>query len=148
MTEHNIEQVCVGGVVVRRHASRNEVCLILRDRHGPRTWNLPKGHVEPGEELSGTALREVREETGLSGHIVKTLPSIHYEFTLPGDLHRYAKTVHFFLIRFSEGDTRAHDAEALEVRWVPIEEAITMLEHENEQNVLRAARTILAQQSS
>ena len=47
-----------GGLVVNR---RGDYLLIRRDG----LWDLPKGHQEPGEDISVTALREVQEETGV-----------------------------------------------------------------------------------
>lgn len=117
---------------------------MLRERHGPPVWNLPKGHVELGEELSVAALREVREETGLSGRIVAPLRPIRYRFRLPGDSAIYAKTVHFFLMRAVSGTTGQHDAEVLQARWMPLSQALVQLAHENERRVLRRAQRLLA----
>ena len=143
MAHRDVRQTSAGGVVVRRLAGREEVCLILRDRHGARTWNLPKGHVEAGEGVKATALREVREETGLTGDIVASLSSIQYRFRLKGDSKTYAKTVHFFLIQFTDGDLSAHDTEVLEARWMSFDEAFAQLQHESEREVLREAQRIL-----
>ncbi len=49
-----------GGLVSNR---RGDYLLIRRNG----LWDLPKGHQEDGEDLGTTALREVREETGISG---------------------------------------------------------------------------------
>ena len=143
MVDHDVQQVSAGGVVVRHQADRDEVCLILRDRHGPRAWNLPKGHVERGEEVTAAALREVREETGLTGRILAPLTPISYRFSLKGDPTTYAKTVHFFLMRFADGDLSDHDAEVLEARWMSLDEALAQLEHENERDVVREARRMI-----
>ncbi|HXT19293.1 MAG TPA: NUDIX domain-containing protein, partial [Thermoanaerobaculia bacterium] len=66
-----------GGLVVRG----GEVLLIA-----PRAgrWQLPKGHVEPGEAPTEAAVREVREETGVSARVVDTLPSIDYSYEVDG----------------------------------------------------------------
>lgn len=48
-----------GGLVSNR---RGDYLLIRRDG----MWDLPKGHQDPGEEIQTTAIREVREETGLT----------------------------------------------------------------------------------
>ena len=48
-----------GGLVSNR---RGDYLLISRNG----LWDLPKGHQDPGEDISVTALREVSEETGIS----------------------------------------------------------------------------------
>ena len=63
--------------------------LLIRDPYGK--WGLPKGHVENGESSREAALREVREETGLT-HLDPgpSLGSIDWYFRLKGDLvHKF-----------------------------------------------------------
>ncbi|HEX9792750.1 MAG TPA: NUDIX domain-containing protein [Planctomycetota bacterium] len=57
--------VYAAGVVIwRRREGKTEFLLLRNARHG--TWGFAKGHREPGEDLTATALRELREETGLA----------------------------------------------------------------------------------
>lgn len=50
--------------------------LLIRDRQG--YWVFPKGHTDPGETLEQTALREVLEETGISGQIITRIGQSQY----------------------------------------------------------------------
>ena len=143
MTSPISQQVSAGGVIVRRAQGRCEVCLILRDRHG-RAWGLPKGHVEAGEDPAATAMREVREETGLMGEILHPLDTIAYQFREPERGHRVAKTVHFFLMCSTGGRLDDHDAETVEARWLPLDEAVATVTYENERRVLEQAKQLLA----
>ena len=52
--------------------------LMLRKLNGD--WVLPKGKVESGESTEQTALREVREETGVKGRIIEFLGETNYKF--------------------------------------------------------------------
>ena len=66
-----------------------------------RVLALPKGHIEPGESGAETAVREVREETGVDGRLVEKLDDIRYWYTRDGA--RVLKVVSFFLLSYRSG---------------------------------------------
>lgn len=68
--EHNPmkEEKSCGAVLLRRESKGLEV-LLVRHRNGSH-WSFPKGHVEQGEQERQTALREIREETGLEARLL------------------------------------------------------------------------------
>lgn len=137
-----VREISSGGIVYRRSEGITEVALIrVRDR-----WCLPKGQVEEGEGLVETALREVREETGLEGKMVEKLGDITYWFsnrTKEGESIRIFKRVYFYLLRYLKGDVREHDVEVEEARWVPIEAAVKKLAYRTEREMMRKAIAIL-----
>ena len=124
-----------GGVVVRRGAAGPEVVLAGRIADG--SWVFPKGTPDPGETVEETALREVREETGLAVRIIRPLGSMEYWFAAGGE--RVHKVVHFFVMEATGGDLAHHDAEYDVVRWVPAAEARLMLTFETYRGVLDRA---------
>jgi 8-oxo-dGTP pyrophosphatase MutT (NUDIX family) len=131
-------QLSAGGVVCRRNpAGAIEVALIAT--HEGERWGLPKGLVEKGEALEETALREVREETGLEAEIVKRLEPIEYWYWWDegGQKVRYHKKVYYFLMAYRGGDVAQHDFEVEDVRWFPLDEAIERASHRTEREVLR-----------
>src|SRR6185437_5033683 len=102
------QAVSAGGVVYRRGERGAEVLLCGRGAEG--LWALPKGTPEYGETLAQTALREVREETGVGATIEGSLGSIDYSFSRPAQHVRFDKTVHHFLMRpDGSGATEQHD---------------------------------------
>ena len=101
------------------------------------TWTLPKGTPDAGETIEETALREVGEETGLEVRIVAQLPSIEYAFVQDGT--RIHKTVHYFLMEPTGGDLDQHDHEFERVRWVPFEEAGSLLSFATERELVATA---------
>lgn len=127
--------VSAGGVVYRYNKGALEV--VLCGRKEPPTWNLPKGTPEPGETLEDTALREVREETGLSVIAKRRIGLVRYWFTR--DNVRYHKTVHFYLMETNGGSTDAHDPEFDFVEWFPVEEACRKLTFKNEIRMVQRA---------
>ena len=133
--------VSSGGVIFRTVNGQFEVALISRGK----VWCLPKGLIEQGETAEETALREVKEETGLEGEIVKKVGGISYSFFRG---KRYFKTVHFYLLKRIGGSVENHDFEADRVTWVPISEAFQVLTYVNEREILRKVEGMLKRESN
>lgn len=136
-------ELSAGGVVFRHKDGAIEVALI--SVRGGKVWGLPKGHVEDGENLVRTAHREVKEETGLDGKIICKIGHIEYFFTFKAEAEsrRIFKIVYFFLMEFTGGDTSKHDAEVVDARWFPIDEAIGLMRYEDEKEIIRKAKGLL-----
>ena len=107
-------------------------------------WSLAKGTPDAGETMEETALREVREETGLDVEMQAPIKSIDYWFADRGGDVRYHKTVHFYLMVPVGGDTRLHDPEFDVVEWFPSERALEVLQYVNEVDVLRRALELIS----
>ena len=131
-----------GGIVVRfvDGAPQIVVGIRRREREG-MTWTLPKGTPISGESVEETAVREVSEETGLEVRITGPLSSIEYTFVQSGA--RIHKTVHYFLMEPTGGDLSRHDHEFVDVRWLGLPEAESVLTFQTERAlVVRAAEAI------
>lgn len=145
----HVKAVSAGGLVCRRYGDVVEALLCARARPGhrggdnPLTWRLPKGTPEPGETVTETARREVQEETGVHVNVLAPITSIRYFFVGHDDGVRYDKTVHFYLMEPRGGSTADHDAEFDVVEWLSYEQALELLEYDNERNVLEAARSLV-----
>jgi 8-oxo-dGTP pyrophosphatase MutT (NUDIX family) len=137
------EQVSAGGAVVRGEKGSAEVVIISVG--GQNRWQLPKGLVEKGEEPEVTAVREAREEAGVDSEVVQHLETIEYWYAGldAGERVRFHKRVHFYLLRYVAGDTRDHDHEVNEARWVPIGDATLQLTFANERRVMERARDLV-----
>ena len=128
--------VSAGGIVFRRAEEGIEIVLVGRTPE--RLWALPKGTPNPGETLEETALREVREETGLEVRILDTVGQVEYWYTAP-DGERVQKTVHYYLMEPIGGDTANHDHEFDVVTWRHLSEAERLLTHRNQLPMLHRA---------
>jgi 8-oxo-dGTP pyrophosphatase MutT (NUDIX family) len=117
-----------------------EMVLVGYPREG--IWVLPKGTPSEGESPTQTALREVREETGIHSRIIGDLGSIEYWFARKGV--RFHKEVAHFLMLAMGGDVSLHDHEYDEARWFPLADALRTLTHENEAQVVRRAEPLIA----
>jgi 8-oxo-dGTP pyrophosphatase MutT (NUDIX family) len=105
---------------------------------------LPKGLVDPGEKALEAALREVREETGITAVPVVKLGDIKYMYVRSwGDGERVFKIVSFYLLRYESGriDNIADDMriEVARARWVRLEDAPRLLAYKGEKQMARQA---------
>jgi len=123
-------EVSAGGVVLRK-----ERMVLLARRN--EDWQFPKGQVEKGERIEETAVREVREETGIEARIIKPLGRINYWYYREG--RRIYKTVHFFLMEAVKENMERRDSEMDEVRWFNLEDAIKKISYRNERDILEGA---------
>jgi ADP-ribose pyrophosphatase YjhB (NUDIX family) len=121
-----------GGVIYRTGESGLEVALIATQQAS--RWGLPKGHVRRGETAEAAAVREIAEETGLSGCIECYLATIEYWFRAGSTrIHKY---VDLFLVRYTDGALVPQQAEVDDARWFPLEEAIALASFARERDVL------------
>jgi 8-oxo-dGTP pyrophosphatase MutT (NUDIX family) len=135
-------EVSSGGVVYRRTDDGIEVVLASRrTRRGQLAWGLAKGGIETGESREVAAIREVREETGLTAEIEADLGDTKYMYVW--DDIRIRKTVHFFLMRYTGGDVEDRDDEMEEIRWFPMERAIKRAAYRGERDMLVKASELL-----
>lgn len=137
------EQVSAGGVVFRGDKGTVEVVIVSVG--GQNRWQLPKGMVEKGESPETAAVREAREEAGVSSEVVQLIETVEYWYAgLDNGIRvRFHKRVHFYLLRYLSGDTKDHDWEVNEARWVLIDDAASQLAFDNERRVMKRARELV-----
>jgi 8-oxo-dGTP pyrophosphatase MutT (NUDIX family) len=111
--------------------------LLVQATDSPDEWVLPKGHIEPNEDLQETAQREVLEETGVRSQIRRELDDI--SLVTSGEHIR----VRFYLMeKIGEGvpkDNREH-------HWLPLKDAIDKASYDETRTLLKIADNFLASQ--
>jgi 8-oxo-dGTP pyrophosphatase MutT (NUDIX family) len=137
-------QRSAGGVVFRRRGPRIEVALISVGSKS--RWQLPKGLIDSGESPEATAVREVREETGVEAQLLGPIDQVEYWYfaTERGERVRFHKFVDFYLLRYLSGDVSDHDREVNEARWMEIAEAQKALAFKSERQVVARAAQLIA----
>jgi len=121
-----------GGVVFRETGGTVEIAVIHRDRYDD--WSLPKGKLRTGEQLLAGAVREVREETGVTVLPQVKLPGARY---LTGEPDT-EKTVDFWSMRAVSESAHTAIDEVDDVRWVPVPEADRILTYAHDRGTVAA----------
>jgi 8-oxo-dGTP pyrophosphatase MutT (NUDIX family) len=133
-----------GGILYKKNDDSVQVVLVKRLRkNGQAVWCIPKGKAEDGETVFETALREVREETGMYGAIKEDLGKIGYWFHDKENGVKINKTVRFFLMEYISGNSEDHDNEVEEVRWFSLDQALSSMSYDSEKDILKRSKDIL-----
>ncbi len=130
-----MEATSCGGVVI----FRGKILLLYKNyRNKYDGWVLPKGTVEEGETFEETALREVKEESGAIGQIVKYVGKSEYTFNVPGDI--VEKSVHWYLMMGNSYYSKPQKEEFFtDSGFYKYHEAIHLLKFANEKQILEQA---------
>ena len=147
-----------GGVVVRQKDGQWWVAVIQpTGREGPKkkagrgkqpsgkpVLTLPKGLIDPGEKPEETAVREVREETGIEAERVARLGNVKYVYVRSwGDGARVFKVVTYYLFRYLSGrvgNIKPEMRKEVEhASWIPLQDSPRMLTYKGDREMARAA---------
>jgi len=130
-----------GGLVLSGSPTEQQILLVGRNQphRGTQVWSLPKGTPLPGESPQQTALREVREETGIEVAITGYAGVITYSFVEQGV--RYRKRVAYYTMIGIGGDISLHDHEYDHVSWFALPEALSVMRYPNEADLVRRIGT-------
>ena len=132
-------QFSAGGVVYKKEGSET-LWLLIQPKDTSR-WQFPKGWIEESETTQGTALREIKEETGIIGEIIEKIDSSSWWFVEDGE--KVFKTTTYFLVK-AKRDTGQFDEKEIErAIWFSFDEAKEKLTFDSTKKILEQAKKIL-----
>ena len=123
-----------GGLVWRESAQGPQVLLVHRPRYDD--WSFPKGKMEAGETWTETALREVEEETGIQVALDDFAGSFSYL------VRQQVKVVLYWNMRIRKEPVFVPNDEVDQLKWLPVDRALTTLQYKFEQDLLRAVAAV------
>ena len=131
-----------GGVVFKKEHGKT---LVLLSKHsGHHGWVFPKGIIgdtQKEESKEDTAVREVKEETGIDAEIKSALEPVTYWYDWEGK--KVKKTVYYFVMTHLGGDITDHDDEMEEVEWLMPEDVESRLTYPSDKKVWQEAKQYL-----
>ncbi|HNX63648.1 MAG TPA: NUDIX domain-containing protein [Oscillospiraceae bacterium] len=127
------EKSC-GAIVYRKFHGNTEILLIKHVNSGH--WSFPKGHVEGDETEVETALREIKEETGID---VIIDPSFR-ETVSYYPRKDTQKSVVYFVAKAKNFDFVPQEEEISQIKWVDIGHASSVLTYENDKTIVNKAK--------
>ena len=128
------KEISCGAVIARQTDAGCEI-LLIRHANGGH-WAFPKGHVEGNETEAETALREIREETGLSVTLDTNFRTVVTYSPKPGVM----KDVIYFAAELAGGDEKMQAEEVTGMRWAAPDDAAALITYDNDRDVLAQYR--------
>lgn len=130
------EKSC-GGIIFYK-TKQNTKILLVKNNNG-RYWSFPKGHIEDGETEQETAVREIKEETGLDVTLVRGFREIS-EYCPFGKIR---KRVVFFLARAFTDNVKIQEEEIDSFIWVDLQQARKLCTYDNDLRIIEKAETAI-----
>jgi 8-oxo-dGTP pyrophosphatase MutT (NUDIX family) len=118
-----------GAIAIRTRNGAVEA-LVVRSKKDPSVWIFPKGHIDPGESAAEAAVRELQEEAGVAGEIIKPIGVLSFQSG------REFVEVTYYLTRFIRTVPPAEDRD---FDWLPLAEARQRLSFETARQLLDEA---------
>ena len=145
---NEIHQVSAGGIIYRRNRGSVEILFLQRE---DGKWTFPKGKRQLGESHVVAAIREIREETGISTlRYIAAIGHTKFRYTERhnGPAQKIAKTVYFFLFEAPPGSKFSLPGTEGIVKgdWVRADRAFSYLSYRNMDRILAKALRLIVEE--
>jgi len=128
------------GIVLYRESATKKFFLLLLYPSGH--WDFVKGKIEKNEDNRQAAIRETREETGITDveFVDGFEERIHYTYQFFGNIVQ--KEVVFFLGKTKTEDVKLSE-EHLDHIWLEFDDALAKTTYQNAKNLLQKSKPLV-----
>lgn len=137
-----VEATSAGAILFRDTRGRRQY-LLLKSR--PGDWEFPKGGVEGDEELQQTAIREVKEETGIENFRLLDGFREDYDYVFEAGGKTIHKTVHLFIAESFEASAQLSE-EHRDHQWRDYEQAVNTITQDGPREIFKKAHRFIDQE--
>ena len=135
----HVRTIDQAGAIIASVRDGEPATLLVTARRNPGHWIFPKGHVERGESLDQTALREADEEAGVRGTVLGPAGTLSF---VDGDL---TIRVHYFIVITRDGGTPERGRQ---LRWCSLDEAVRHLTFADSRALLQKVWPAIVRETS
>lgn len=137
----SIKKITSSGIVLVTKGPNNNKILLVKDSASSQ-WGFPKGEFKKGENLELTALRELKEETGLEANIYKYIGNVSYTFRYKGNTIN--KDAHYFIGIPTTNISKLHlNEENSDTKWVTVKEANSLITFSDLKSLLHVVSDLI-----
>lgn len=139
------DEISAGGIVFKKMQSQKSkvvsIVWLVCQHSEHKGWVFPKGLIgdlNVDESMESAAIRETKEEGGVNARIMRSIgkPAVYF-YTFKGQKIR--KTVHYFLMEYVSGDTKDHDWEMMDARFMTKDEVRKILTYQSDKKAFEQA---------
>lgn len=130
------------GIILFHRFPRKVMYLLLKQHQGH--WGFPKGHIEKGEKLIDTAVRELREETGIKKiKFVKKKILLRDNYSFKNGKSKVIKNVDYYVAESLVDNVKIDGREILNYKWLSVEKSYDRLTFTKSKKILKSANKII-----
>lgn len=144
------QEIAAGGIVYKKLKAqmsnvKSHIEWLICQHSQHKGWVFPKGLIgdnRKGEAMEEAAIREVREEGGVTAQIIVPLPNnAEYVYKLEGQIIK--KTVHYYLMEYLSGNPKDHDWEMMDAKFVSEADVRNTLTYKTDKKAFEEALKLL-----
>lgn len=124
MSQTSKQSINKAGAIIFNSPNFDKIVLLYRSKQND--WSFPKGHIDVAESSFEAMEREIKEETGLTGKTIATLPNLEYK-----NAKRENVNVFMYLLVVRKKNMLKIEHSGDEVKWIDKNEIVNMLTHSN-----------------
>jgi tRNA nucleotidyltransferase (CCA-adding enzyme) len=132
------------GIILFYNFPRSRKYLLVKQHQGH--WGFPKGHIEKGEKLIETAIRELKEETGIKKiEFIKRKILLRDNYSFYNSNAKIIKTVDYFIAESLVEKVKIDFDEIINFKWMTFSKSIERLTFKESKKILKQANKIISE---